>query len=280
MTESIRALDTWAHPFTDETAEIWAKQPEFMHAARMFKNEHMLEVRIEQMLEEMEASGTERAGISAMDTPYVQIRNDWVAEMVRNYPDRFWGCASADPRNGMAAVRELERAVGDLGLKGLSLQPFAYRTPPNANIYYPLYAQCVELDVPVRIQVGHTAPLLPSEPGRPIYLDEVALHFPELKIIGAHIGWPWHDEMISLAWKHPNVYMDTSAHLPKHYPPTVVQFLNSFGQDKVMYGSAYPLTSMRRQMKELDEIPLDDTVRRKLLRENATRVWNLWPGAQ
>jgi uncharacterized protein len=87
---------------------------------------------------------------------------------------------------------------------------------PNDKFYFPLYVTCIELDIPFCTQVGHTGPLMPSEPGRPIpYLDEVALTFPELRIVAGHIGYPWTDEMIGLAWKHENVFIDTSAHAPR-----------------------------------------------------------------
>ena len=100
-------------------------------------------------------------------------------------------------------------------MRALRVLPWLWNLPPNDRRYYPLYAECVELGVPFCLQVGHTGPMCPSEPGRPIpYLDEVALEFPELVIVGGHIGYPWTDEMISLATKYPNVHIDTSAYKP------------------------------------------------------------------
>ena len=120
----------------------------------------------------------------------------------------------------MDAVRELRRCVRELGLRALRVVPWLWNLPPNDRRYYPLYAECIELGIPFCLQVGHTGPLCPSEPGRPIpYLDEVALEFPELVIVGGHIGYPWTDEMISLATKYPNVYIDTSAYKASRYPP-------------------------------------------------------------
>ena len=84
----------------------------------------------------------------------------------------------------------------------LRIEPFLWSKPPTDPCYYPLYAKCVELDVAFQTQVGHTGPLFPSETGRPIYIDQVALDFPELRIICGHIGWPWTEEMIAVAWKH------------------------------------------------------------------------------
>jgi len=126
------------------------------------------------------------------------IDNDEVAALVRERPDRLIGVASVDLARPMAAVRELRRAVRELGFRALRILPWLWNLPPDDRRYYPLYAECIELDIPVCLQVGHTGPLAPSEPGRPIpYLDHVALDFPDLRIVGGHIGFPWTSEMIS-----------------------------------------------------------------------------------
>ena len=121
----------------------------------------------------------------------------------------------------MVAVRELRRRVRDDGFVGLRLLPWLWGAPPTDRRYYPLFAECVELGVPFCTQVGHTGPLRPSETGRPIpYIDEIALDFPELVIVCGHIGYPWTEEMIAVARKHENVYIDTSAYTTKRLPGT------------------------------------------------------------
>jgi hypothetical protein len=176
----------------------------------------------------------------------------------------------------MACLRTIEHAVRDLGCKAVKIEPFLWDKPPTDRLYYPIYAKCVELDVTFTTQIGHTGPLYSSEVGRPIYLDRVALDFPELRIVGGHIGWPWHDEAIALAWKHTNVWLDTSAHVPKHFPPTFTHFLKTFGQDKCLFASDWPLLPIARPLGELDEhCALPDSVRRKFLRENALRAFKL-----
>src|SRR5947207_2869574 len=118
--------------------------------------------------------------------------------------------------------------------------------------------------------------VFPSEVGRPLYLDEVALDFPELRIVGGHIGWPWTEEAIAVAWKHRNVWIDTSAHMPKHFPPTFVHFMRTFGQDKCLFASDWPLLPIARPLGELDEhCALGAAVRRKFLRANAVRAFKL-----
>jgi predicted TIM-barrel fold metal-dependent hydrolase len=166
---------------------------------------------------------------------------------VKAHPARFVGIASVNLLRPMEGVRELRRAVKVLGLRGLRLLPWLYDLPPNDRRYYPLYAECIELGVPFCLQVGHTGPLAPSEPGRPIpYLDQVALDFPELVIVGGHIGYPWTVEMIALATKYPNVYIDTSAYKASRYPRELVDYMRAHGKKKVLFGSNFPMITPRR----------------------------------
>jgi uncharacterized protein len=142
-----------------------------------------------------------------------------VAQHCRAHPDRFIGIASVDLYRPMDGVRELRRRVKQDDFKGLRVLPWVWGLPPDDRRYYPLFAECCELDIPFCTQVGHAGPLRESEPGRPIpYLDRVALEFPELRIVGGHIGVPWLGEMLSLVMKYPNVFIDTSAYKVGRYP--------------------------------------------------------------
>ena len=213
------------------------------------------EIPLELTVHALESAGVTRALLSAWWGPEgALISNDEVAASVRAHPDRFVGVASVDLLRPMEAVRELRRAVKQLGLRALRMLPWLWNLPPNDRHYYPLYAECIELGIPFCLQVGHTGPLRPSEPGRPIpYLDEVALDFPELTIVGGHIGFPWTDEMIALATKYPNVHIDTSAYKPSRYPPSLVAYLRGHGRKKVLFGSNYPMIlparASRRSMR-------------------------------
>jgi hypothetical protein len=151
-----------------------------------------------------------------------------------------------------------------------------WNLPPNDRHYYPLYAECIELGIPFCLQVGHTGPLCPSEPGRPIpYLDDVALDFPELTIVGGHIGYPWTLEMITLARKYPNVYIDTSAYKTKRFPADLVAYMRGSGRKKVMFASNYPMLTAQSCLEDLDALQLDDEAKRMFLYENAERVFKL-----
>jgi hypothetical protein len=235
------------------------------------------EIPLELTTSVLEAAGVGYALVSAWWGPEgVLIGNDEVAAAVRRRPDLLGGVASVDLARPMDAVRELRRAVKQLGMRALRVLPWLWNLPPNDRRYYPLYAECVELGIPFCLQVGHTGPLRPSEPGRPIpYLDEVALEFPELVIVGGHIGYPWTDEMISLATKYPNVYIDTSAYKPRRYPPSLRDYLRGHGRRKVLFGSNFPMVSPGDCLAQLDELGLDDEARRLFLGENAGRVFRL-----
>jgi predicted TIM-barrel fold metal-dependent hydrolase len=205
------------------------------------------------------------------------IGNDEVAGWVSRHPDRFRGLAAVDLNRPMEAVRELRRCVGELGFKGLRVVPWLWDAPPTDRRYYPLYAACVELEVPFCTQVGHTGPLRPSETGRPIpYIDRVALDFPELVIIDGHIGYPWTEEMIAVARKHENVYIDTSAYTARRYPPELVRFMQSkSGRRKVLFGTNYPMIAPQKALEDLDALGFDDEARELFLSGNAKRVLGL-----
>jgi hypothetical protein len=270
------AIDAWAQPALKGLAQ---SLPE---VARLFKHSgtsSILETGVtpEEMVAAMDRAGIDRVLLCAWHRPGAWvITNDEVAQIVHQFPDRFVGVASVNLEKPLEAVRELERAVNELGFKALRVIPWLWNRPPNDKHYFPLYVKCFELDIPFCTQVGHTGPLMPSEPGRPVpYLDEVALTFPELRIVAGHIGYPWTDEMIGLAWKHENVFIDTSAHLPRYYPQQLLHFLKTYGKDKVLFGTNFPQLRFEKCMEQVRALDLPDEVRAGFLRENARRVFKL-----
>lgn len=233
------------------------------------------EVPIETTLAVMDEAGVDRGLLSAWyDATGPLISNDEVARWVAAHPDRLTGVASVDLRSPVAAVRELRRAVHNLGFRALRIVPWLWGLPPNHRLYYPLFAECVELGIPFMTQAGHTGPLRTSETGRPIpYLDDVALEFPELVIVAGHIGYPWTTEMIALATKYPNVYIDTSAYVAHRYPAELVEYMKAHGRKKVLFGSNYPMITPAQALKRLDELGLPDEARELFLAGNAMRLF-------
>ena len=232
---------------------------------------------IEMTLGALDLAKIDKALICAWSSPNgALISNDEVASFVAAAPERLVGVASVDLGRPMEGVRELRRCVRELGFKALRILPWLWQLPPDDRRYYPLYAECIELEIPFCLQVGHAGPLMPSEPGRPIpYLDHVACEFPELTIVGGHIGYPWTVEMIALATKYPNVYIDTSAYKPKRYPPELVAYMKRHGRNKVLFGSNFPMILPSDCLSQLDLLELDEAVTERFLWQNARDVFGL-----
>ncbi|MGB0221013.1 MAG: amidohydrolase family protein [Sinimarinibacterium flocculans] len=227
-------------------------------------------------LAQMDAAGVNRALISAWHAPRrTLIGNDEVASFVAQAPQRLVGVGSVDITRPMDAVREARRCVQELGFRAIRVLPWLFELPPTDRRYYPLYAACCDLGVPFCTQIGHTGPLMPSEVGRPIYLDQIALDFPQLVIVGGHIGYPWTDEAVAVATKHENVYIDTSAYVPKRYPPALVDFLRGHGRRKVLWGSNYPMLTPEQTLDGLDGLGLDEQTLELFLAGNTRRVYAL-----
>ena len=228
-------------------------------------------------ISKMDEGGVDIGLIAAWCGPQgFSITNDDVARCINAYPKRFRGLASVNLYQPMDAVRELRKRVKEDGFVGLRIVPWLWNLPPNDRRYYPLFAECVELDVPFCTQVGHTGPLCPSEPGRPIpYLDEVMLEFPELKVIGGHVGFPWVNEVISLATKYENFYLDTSAYALHRLPAEFVDFMAGRGSKKVMFGTNFGMLTAQRCLEGLPGLNLSLEATDDFLYNNAARVFKL-----
>ena len=273
---SMMIIDAWAQPANKESLHA---VPEIARLFTQSGASAVLETGIapETIVTLMDRAGIQTALLTAWHRPGRWVlSNDDVAAIVRQFPGRFVGVAAVDLERPLAAVHELERAVHELGFKALRMLPWLWNRPPNDRFYFPLFVKCIELGIPFCTQAGHTGPLMPSEPGRPIpYLDEVALIFPELKIVAGHIGYPWTDEMIALAWKHANVYIDTSAYLPRYYPPQLVQFMKTNGQDKVLFATNFPMLAFEKCTAQALALDLPPSVQAKFLAGNAREVFGL-----
>jgi hypothetical protein len=219
---------------------------------------------------------------TASGIPYVG--NDWVANVVRTYPERFLGFASVDPWKGALAVQELERSVTELGLRGLKLMPITQAFFPNDTRFYPLWEKCAELGIPALFHTGQTGVGAGSPGGaglklkysQPIpYLDDVAADFPELTIIMAHPAVPWQEEQLSVALHKANVYIDLSGWSPKYFRPMLIQYATTLLQDKVLFGSDYPALQPDRWLRDFEALEMKEAVRQKILLENARKLLKL-----
>lgn len=270
---AIPIVDVWMqHP-----TRRFLEQPWLESLLRWTRQERFPDLPLEATVAAMEQGGVDVGLLSAWWGPHgALIDNDEVAACVRAAPRRLVGIASVDLARPMDAVRELRRCVRQLGFRGLRIVPWLWGLPPDDRRYYPLYVECIELDVPFCLQVGHTGPLLTSEPGRPIpYLEHVALEFPELRIVAGHIGAPWTQEIMSLATKCTNVHIDTSAYKASRYPGDFVDFMRGRGAKKVMFGTNYPMLAAAACLEGLDGLGLSDDARALFLSGNARRVFKL-----
>jgi hypothetical protein len=282
----VPAIDAVVNLWTDESMKFrphWRDQ--FFQGKMKVRREVAEGISLDELVGRLDAANIEAAFLIAAKVgrlghpatyhlPYELVRS-----AIQRYPTRFYGLAGIDPTEGMNGVRAFERAVKEDGFIGAHLYPHWFELAPDHARYYPFYAKCCELAVPIQMQVGQSMVYAADYPcrsvGRPITLDAVACDFPELKLIGIHIGIPWTDEMIAMAWKHPNVYIGSDAHSPKYWPPQFVHYINSYGRDKVIFGTDYPVLDFARTRDEIEALGLDPAAKRKLMRDNAIRVYGL-----
>ena len=260
---------------------------------RQFKRQIRLDKRwwggipMSQYLRKMDRAGIERSLLIAVRAGDLNVRGSFevpyerVWKICQKYPDRFSGLAGVDPYRGMTGLRELTQAVQEYGFVGAHLYPHWFALPPNDAKFYPYYAKCAELEVPIMMQVGHnliysSTRRLPTV-ARPILLDQVAIDFPELTLIGIHIGVPWTEEMISMCWKHPNVYTAGDAYAPRHWPASYVRYADSYGREKVLFGTDWPVIDPERAVREVAALGLRSESQQMLMRDNALRIFKL-PG--
>ncbi len=212
--------------------------------------------------------------------------NDYVAGIVRDHPERFMGFATVDPWKDGRAVEELERAVVELGLRGLKLHPIHQAFFPGDERFYPLYEKCAELGVPLLLHSGFAAAGVGMPGGggmklkyaAPIpHVDDIAADFPDLTIIMAHPAWPWVEEQIAVALHKPNVYIDLSGWAPRYIPEPLVREANTRLQDKTLFGSDFPYLPPDRWLAGFERLDIRDEVRPKILLENARRALGIQP---
>jgi uncharacterized protein len=199
----------------------------------------------------------------------------------RDYPQRFLFDYPANPNRGMDELRTIRRLHAEFGLGSVSVFPCGLnpQVPINDRKLYPLYATCVELNLPVLVNVGVPGPRVPFEPQKVEHVDEVCWFFPELKFVMRHGAEPWEALAVKLMLKYPNLYYSTSAFAPKHYPQAIIDYANTRGAHKVMYAGYYPMgLSLERIFRELPQVPFRDEVWPQFLSGNARRVFAM-PGA-
>ncbi len=265
---SIRAIDPWVNVNMGENLPpewlIRVKEDYFKAGDDFLKN-----IDIDQLLADMDEVGVEKAVL----TVEVGRPSERVLEFPKARPDRFAIAASLDPRRRMKALWQLEELTRQAPVVMARVVPFQYDLAPTHALYYPLYAKCVELDLPLSINTGIPGPPQPGECQNPMYLDRVCLDFPDLKLCMAHGADPWWGIAIRLLIKYRNLHLMTSAYAPRYLPPELVHFMNTRGQDKILFASDHPILSFKRCIEEAQALDLREGVLDKYLYQNAERLF-------
>ena len=267
VTPDIKPIDIHIHPFTQETClghgpsyteahyDFFGRSPEAPHHGKQF-------ITIDETYEHFQEAGVDKAVIVNM-VSYNQwgraLPNDYLALYAEKYPDLFIPFAGVDPHMGPLALREIERAVKELGCKGLKFHPAYQEFCPNDKaLMWDIYEKCVELDIAILVHTGTTRMTRCTINGcRPVMLDDVATAFPDLRIIMTHFGWPWTEEALAVCWRHENVYLDLSGWLPRYIyatQPIVFQYMNTVLQDKLVFGSDYPAINPKVWLDDYQKI--------------------------
>ncbi len=275
-------IDYWCNPFTPEQRRKgFFGDPEMLHLTKWW---HM-EERVEGMepgdfVKMMDEQGVDIVMTMSFKmysfrrkTLMWDITDEEIHEAVKGHPDRLKGACGINPFERMEGVRRLERAVKELGFVAAHLHAYGFGLDLNHRDYFPFYAKCAELGVPIIMQVGHSAEFLPSSVARPIFVDDIAIYFPDLKIFMSHTGWPWTEEAIAVCWKHPNVYLGTAGHNPKYLDKSFVRFVNARGRGKVLFGSTHPVVLYDDGIKNIEALGLKEKAKEEYMHLAARRVF-------
>ena len=232
-------------------------------------DDFLRELSAEELIAQMDAAGVERAVLSlSLEAPQPAV-----LDCVKQYPDRIFLAAICDPTAHMKACWALEEMLVEQPVVMARVVPFLHDLPPNHRDYYPLYAKCCDLDLPISINTGIPGPPMPGECQNPMHLDRVCLDFPKLRICMAHGADPWWGIALRLMLKYKGLHLMTSAFAPQYFPPELIHFMNTRGADKVLYASDHPVLSMERCLSEARDLDLRDGVLEKFVRGNAERLF-------
>jgi hypothetical protein len=240
---------------------------------------------VEEVVADLDSHNVVRAVITGRDceTTYgAKSNNESVIEFVKKFPNKFFGFIGLDPHKGMQAVYELRSAIQDIGLHGAAIDPYLAQIYANDAKYYPIYAKCCELDVPIVFTTG-PATLVPGaiiDHVAPRYIDFVARDFPDLKIVISHGGYPWVNEAIIVAQRNRNVYIDLSEYEFSPMAEAYVQAANTMIPDKILYASAHPFVDFREALATYRQLPFKADVLQKIMHDNAARLLGLKVDAQ
>ncbi|WP_051790908.1 amidohydrolase family protein [Amycolatopsis jejuensis] len=265
-------IDVIVFPFTPDTRPIYERTPGLMEVQtglgiwdKLFTSD--------QLVAAMDDAGVDKAIVCSQAGGTWEVPAEYTRDFIAGWPGRLYGACGIDPRDITEGVRKLERAVTEYGFLGAHSYPHWFGLAPDDRKYYPFYAKCVELGVPIEIQIGEALQRNLRNVGRPETLDRIAVDFPDLRIVAIHTGYPWERELVAVSAKHANVHIGADAVHPRLWPAELTRFIAGEGRTKVLWGTNKPALDQADSLAGVAELGFADDVLYLLLRGNAERVF-------
>jgi len=276
----MKIIDFRFRPNTADTLAGIGNSPMFKDLCTAIDFPTMPPQTMDEIIVDLDKYNVVKAVITGRDceTTYpAKSNNAGVIDFVKKYPNKFIGFCGVDPHKGMRAIKELKLSVEEQGLTGASIDPYLAQIYVNDARYYPTYAKCCELNIPVIISggPGTLVPRAIMDHVGPKHIDVVARDFPELKIVVSHGGYPWVNEMIAVAQRNKNVYFELSEFEDYPLSEAYVHAINTIISDKVIYASAHPFVDFKKSLGIYEKMPFSPEIREKIMYKNAAKVLGL-----
>ena len=278
-------IDYWCNGFLPDRANLWDAAIEAQGIpVKVRKADDDRFAAPEVMVARMDELGLDAVILPTTEVPAraeahayerYATQPDELAKLQSAHPGRFLGLASFDPTEGIEGVRAAARLLDAGEFVGLHLHTHSWDRAFDDRDYYPFYSLAAERSLPVVMQAGSSGGRMPSECGRPIGIDRPALYFGDTDFVLSHTGWPWTDEAMAMAQKHPNVFLGTAAYPPKHWSESLLRFLSGPGRGKTLFGTSFPVVGHRHALGQIGALELDAKVETALLGGTARRVFGL-----
>lgn len=285
-TESLAAIDVHVHIEVDGHGHHSMDDELLAASAKYFRAGHDRTPTLEQIADRYRTLNMAAVVFTvdaATATGHAAISSEEIATQAAEHSDVLIPFGSVDPLRGADAIAQARSLVRDYGVKGFKFHPTLQGFAPNDQAFYPLWAEIESLGVPALFHTGQTGIGAGLPGGRglklrlsdPMLVDDVAADFPALTVILAHPSVPWVASSISMATHKSNVYIDLSGWSPKYFPADLVRAANSYLQDKVLFGTDYPLLTPERWLRDFEGLELKPDARAKILKSNAVKVLGL-----
>jgi predicted TIM-barrel fold metal-dependent hydrolase len=285
-TESLAAIDVHVHVEVDGHGHHSMDDELLDASAKYFRADHDRSPTLAQIADRYRSLNMAAVVFTvdaSTNTGHAAISSEEIATRAAEHPDVLIPFGSVDPLRGAGAVAQARSLVRDYGVQGFKFHPTLQGFAPNDQAFYPLWAEIESLGVPALFHSGQTGIGAGLPGGRglklrlsdPMLVDDVAADFPGLTVILAHPSVPWASSSISIATHKANVYIDLSGWSPRYFPADLVRAANSYLQDKVLFGTDYPLLTPERWLRDFETLDLKPAVRAKILKSNAVQVLGL-----